>query len=33
MILRVTDDEELLNLLKHPLFTGCKNRIHVWQPG
>lgn len=27
------DDEELLTLLKQPLFTGCKNRIHVWQPG
>lgn len=27
------DDDELLNLLKQPLFTGCKNRIHVWQPG
>ena len=22
------DDEELLTLLKQPLFTGCKNRIH-----
>lgn len=27
------DDDELLTLLKLPLFTGCKNRIHVWQPG
>ena len=27
------DDEELLKLLKQPLFTGCKNRIHVWRPG
>jgi integrase len=27
------DDEELLTLLKLPLFTGCKNRLHVWQPG
>jgi hypothetical protein len=27
------DDEELLTLLKQPLFTGCKNRMHVWQPG
>ncbi|MDE1932838.1 site-specific integrase [Bradyrhizobium sp.] len=27
------DDEELLRLLKLPLFTGCKNRLHVWQPG
>jgi hypothetical protein len=27
------DDSELLALLKFPLFTGCKNRLHVWQPG
>lgn len=27
------DDEELLTLLKQPLFTGCKNRMHVWQTG
>jgi len=27
------DDEELLNLLRQALFTGCKNRVHVWQPG
>ncbi len=27
------DDEELLKLLKLPLFTGSKNRLHVWQPG
>ena len=27
------DDEELLTLLKLPLFTGCKNRVHLWQPG
>lgn len=27
------DDEELLTLLKQPLFTGCKNRMHVWRPG
>jgi hypothetical protein len=27
------DDEELLMLLKVPLFTGCKNRLHVWKPG
>jgi integrase len=27
------DDEELLTLLKLPLFTGCKNRLHVWKPG
>ncbi|RQH06898.1 hypothetical protein EHH60_30150 [Bradyrhizobium sp. RP6] len=27
------EDEELLKLLKLPLFTGCKNRLHVWQPG
>lgn len=27
------DDDELLTLLKLPLFTGCKNRMHVWQPG
>ncbi len=27
------DDDELLKLLKMPLFTGCKNRVHVWQPG
>jgi integrase len=27
------DDAELLTLLQQPLFTGCKNRIHVWQPG
>ncbi|MBW7963559.1 site-specific integrase [Bradyrhizobium sp. BR 10261] len=27
------DDDELLTLLQLPLFTGCKNRVHVWQPG
>jgi integrase len=27
------DDDELLKLLRMPLFTGCKNRVHVWQPG
>ncbi|MDA9434415.1 site-specific integrase [Bradyrhizobium sp. CCBAU 51627] len=27
------DDNELLKLLNLPLFTGCKNRLHVWQPG
>lgn len=27
------DDAELLALLKLPLFTGCKNRVHVWQAG
>ena len=27
------DDSELLILLKQPLFTGCKNKVHVWQPG
>ncbi|MBR1212860.1 site-specific integrase [Bradyrhizobium sp. JYMT SZCCT0180] len=27
------DDEELITLLKRPLFTGCKNRMHVWQTG
>ncbi|WP_245266676.1 hypothetical protein [Bradyrhizobium sp. WSM1743] len=27
------DDDELLTPLKLPLFTGCKNRVHVWQPG
>ena len=27
------DDEELLTLLKQPMFTGCKNRMHVWRPG
>ncbi|MGL9622326.1 hypothetical protein QRQ56_30515 [Bradyrhizobium sp. U531] len=27
------DDDELLRLLSLPLFTGCKNRVHVWQPG
>ncbi|MET4220812.1 integrase [Bradyrhizobium sp. LB7.2] len=27
------DDDELLTLLRLPLFTGCKNRMHVWQPG
>ncbi len=27
------DDAELLTLLQQPLFTGCKNRVHVWQPG
>ncbi|MET4115484.1 integrase [Bradyrhizobium sp. JR1.5] len=27
------DDDELLKLLTQPLFTGCKNRMHVWQPG
>jgi integrase len=27
------DDDELLTLLRLPLFTGCKNLVHVWQPG
>jgi integrase len=27
------DDDELLTLIKLPLFTGCKNRMHVWQEG
>lgn len=27
------DDDELLKLLTQPLFTGCRNRVHVWQPG
>ena len=27
------DDAELLQLLRQPLFTGCKNRLHVWQAG
>jgi integrase len=27
------DDDELLRLLRLPLFTGCKNRVDVWQPG
>jgi integrase len=27
------DDDELLQLLSMPLFTGCKNRVHVWKPG
>lgn len=27
------EDDELLKLLTQPLFTGCKNRVHVWQPG
>lgn len=27
------DDDELLALLRQPLFTGSKNRMHVWQPG
>ncbi|WP_407117598.1 DUF6538 domain-containing protein [Bradyrhizobium sp. LMG 9283] len=27
------DDEELLTLIEQPLFTGCRNRTHVWQPG
>jgi integrase len=27
------DDSELLALLNLPLFTGCKNRLHVWKPG
>lgn len=27
------DDEELLMLLAMPLFTGCKNGVHVWKPG
>jgi integrase len=27
------EDEELLNLLGLPLFTGCRNRLHVWKPG
>jgi integrase len=26
-------DAELLTLLRQPLFTGCRNRVHVWQPG
>ena len=27
------DDAELLTLLQQPLFTGCKNRTHVWKVG
>jgi len=27
------EDEELLNLLRLPLFTGCRNRSHIWKPG
>ena len=27
------EDEELLSLLRLPLFTGCRNRLHVWKPG
>lgn len=27
------DDKELLTLLRLPRFTGCKNRMHVWQEG
>ena len=27
------DNDELLTLLKLPLFTGCKNRLHVWRTG
>jgi integrase len=27
------EDEELLKLLRLPLFTGCRNRLHVWKPG
>ena len=27
------DDAELLTLLQQPLFTGCKNRTHVWKAG
>lgn len=27
------NDDELLMLLKQPLYTGCKSRMHVWQPG
>ena len=26
-------DQELVKLLKLPLFNGCKNRLHVWQEG
>jgi integrase len=27
------EDAELLELLRLPLFTGCRNRSHVWKPG
>ena len=27
------EDEELLNLLRLPLFTGCRNRSHIWKAG
>lgn len=27
------EDEEILNILRLPLFTGCLNRTHVWKPG
>jgi len=27
------EDEELLSLLRLPLFTGCRNRVHIWKPG
>ena len=27
------EDEELLELLRLPLFTGCRNRLHIWKPG
>ncbi|MEH2506838.1 integrase [Bradyrhizobium sp. AZCC 1578] len=27
------EDTELLALLRLPLFTGCRNRLHIWQPG
>lgn len=27
------EDDELLELLRLPLFTGCRNRLHIWKPG
>jgi integrase len=27
------EDEELLTLFRLPLFTGCRNRLHIWKPG
>lgn len=27
------EDQELLALFSLPLFTGCRNRTHVWKPG
>jgi integrase len=27
------EDKELLQLFSLPLFTGCRNRTHVWKPG